>query len=145
AGGGRAPVDLAPASLRTLDEVAEEAAELGLPWWTLSPFGLADELSATSSFEAAPAYRGDTEALLTDLAGWLAEGWRIELVFDGHGTADRALERLRAADLPARAANGVDPLDPQVISVATGCLGAGLISRPLRLAVLTEADLTGQR
>ncbi|HEU5268347.1 MAG TPA: transcription-repair coupling factor [Jatrophihabitans sp.] len=160
AGGGKAPVDLAAASLRTIDEVAEEAAALGLPWWTLSPFGADAELaglaggepasvasvtSVTSSFEAAPAYRGDTEALLTDLAGWLADGWRIELVFDGHGTADRALERLRAADLPARAANGIDPLDPQVISVTTGCLAAGLISRTLRLAVLTEADLTGQR
>jgi transcription-repair coupling factor (superfamily II helicase) len=153
AGGGKAPVDLAAASLRTVEEVAEEAEELGMPWWTLSPFGADSELTAqtgggtaiTSSFEAAPAYRGDTEALLTDLAGWLAEGWRVQLVFDGHGTADRALERLRAADLPGRPVNGIDPLDPQVVSVATGCLAAGLISRELKLAVLSEADLTGQR
>ncbi len=153
AGGGKAPVDLAAASLRTISEVAEEAAELGLPWWTLSPFGADSELAEqagetlalTSSFEAAPAYRGDSEALLTDLAGWLADGWRIELIFDGHGTADRALERLRAADLPGRPVNGVDRLDPTVVSVATGCLATGLVSRQLRLAVLTEADLTGQR
>jgi len=153
AGGGKAPVDLAAASLRTVEEVAEEAAALGLPWWTLSPFGTDSELAAeagsvpavTSSFEAAPAYRGDTEALLSELAGWLSDGWRIELVFDGHGTAERALERLRAADLPARPATGTDPLDPQVISVTTGCLAAGLVSPRLKLAVLTEADLTGQR
>jgi len=153
AGGGKAPVDLAAASLRTISEVAEEAAELGLPWWTLSPFGADSELAEqaggtvalTSSFEAAPAYRGDSEALLTDLAGWLADGWRVELIFDGHGTADRALERLRAADLPARPVNGVDRLDPSVVSVATGCLAAGLVSRQLKLAVLTEADVTGQR
>ena len=44
AGGGKAPVDLAAASLRTLEEVAAEAAELGLPWWTLSPFSTDAEL-----------------------------------------------------------------------------------------------------
>ncbi|MFL6164087.1 MAG: transcription-repair coupling factor [Jatrophihabitantaceae bacterium] len=153
AGGGKAPVDLAAASLRTLEEVAAEAVALGQPWWTLSPFSTDAELldsagsvaAVTSTFEAAPTYRGDTEALLTDLAGWLADGWRIALVFDGHGTADRALERLRAADLPARPVNGVDPLDSKVISVTTGCLAAGLVSAELRLALLTEADLTGQR
>ena len=102
AGGGKAPVDLGSASLRSLEEVAEVAGQLGLPWWSLSPFSTDNELAVrtgtsavTSSFEAAPSYRGDTEALLGDIAGWHRAGWRIALVFDGHGTAERALERLR--------------------------------------------------
>ncbi|HEX2904967.1 MAG TPA: transcription-repair coupling factor [Jatrophihabitans sp.] len=151
AGGGQAPVDLGAASLQTLGDTAATARELGLPWWTISPFSsdgdlLADgETAVTSSFEAAPTYRGDTEALLTDLAGWQRAGWRIALVFDGHGTADRALERLRGAELAAREVAGIDALEPNLVAVTTGCLTSGLISTELKLAVLTEADLTGQR
>ncbi|HTZ45495.1 MAG TPA: transcription-repair coupling factor [Jatrophihabitans sp.] len=153
AGGGKAPVDLGAASLRTIEEVADDAAGLGLPWWTLSPFTVDNSLAVegdstvavTSSFEAAPAYRGDTEALLTEVAGWLAGGWRVALVFDGHGTAERALERLRGADLAARLVPGIESLDAGVVAVTTGCVASGVVSSELKLAILAEADLTGQR
>ncbi|MDQ1738620.1 MAG: hypothetical protein QOE53_272 [Pseudonocardiales bacterium] len=157
AGGGKAPVDLGSASLRSLEEVAEVASDLGMPWWSLSPFSTDNELVAEagpdfrtvaavdSSFEPAPAYRGDTEALLGDIGGWARDGWRLALVFAGHGTAERALERLRAADLAARMAPGVDKLEPGVVLVTTGHLDSGLVSAELKLAILTETDLTGQR
>jgi transcription-repair coupling factor (superfamily II helicase) len=157
AGGGKAPVDLGSASLRSLEEVAEAASDLGMPWWSLSPFSTDNELvdeagtdfqtvaAVDSSFEAAPAYRGDTEALLGDIGGWARDGWRLALVFGGHGTADRALERLHAADLAARMVPGIDKLEPGVVTVTTGHLESGLVSAELRLAILSEADLTGQR
>ncbi|HJQ02105.1 MAG TPA: transcription-repair coupling factor [Jatrophihabitans sp.] len=149
AGGGKAPVDLGSASLRSLEEVAEAAAELGLPWWTLSPFSTDSELTdiaaVTSSFEAAPAYRGDTDALLGDIAGWQRAGWQVALVFDGHGTAERALERLRGADVPARLVSSIDELATDLVTVATGHLESGLVSEQLKLAILSESDLTGQR
>ncbi len=154
AGGGKAPVDLGSASLRSLEDVADAAHDLGMPWWSLSPFGTDNELVAdtgtvaaiASSFEAAPGYRGDTEALLADIAGWVRAGWRIALVFDGHGTAQRALERLRGVDLAARLEEaGIDRLEPGVVIVATGHLDSGLVSEQLKLAILSESDLTGQR
>ncbi|MGI8665365.1 MAG: transcription-repair coupling factor, partial [Jatrophihabitans sp.] len=153
AGGGKAPVDLGSASLRSLDDVADLAAQLGLPWWSLSPFSTDNDLvggpgtiaAVSSSFEAAPAYRGDTEALLGDLAGWLSHGWRVALIFDGHGTADRALERLRGADIAARSEPGIDQLLPGSVIVTTGHLDSGLVSASLKLAILAESDLTGQR
>jgi transcription-repair coupling factor (superfamily II helicase) len=157
AGGGKAPVDLGSASLRSLEEVAEVASDLGMPWWSLSPFSTDNELVADagpdfrtvaavdSSFEPAPAYRGDTEALLGDIGGWARDGWRLALVFAGHGTAERALERLQAADLAARMAPGIDKLEPGVVLVTTGHLESGLVSAELKLAILSETDLTGQR
>jgi len=154
AGGGKAPVDLGSASLRSLDEVRDGAVDLGLPWWSLSPFSTDNDLlnpgsdavaAVTSSFEAAPSYRGDTDTVLGDIGGWAAQGWRIALVFDGHGTAERALERLRGADIPARMVAAIESLDAGVVSVAKGHLASGLVSAELRLAVLTESDLTGQR
>jgi transcription-repair coupling factor (superfamily II helicase) len=157
AGGGKAPVDLGSASLRSLDEVRDAAIDLGMPWWSLSPFSTDNELVAEagpdfqtvaavdSSFEAAPAYRGDTESLLGDIGGWARDGWRLALVFQGHGTADRALERLTGASIPARMVPGIDKLEPGVVTVTTGHLESGLVSSELKLAILTESDLTGQR
>ena len=42
AGGGKAPVDLGAAAFRSLAEVRATAARLGQPWWSVSPFGLAE-------------------------------------------------------------------------------------------------------
>jgi transcription-repair coupling factor (superfamily II helicase) len=155
AGGGKAPVDLGAASLRTLADVRVAAAELGLPWWSLTPFTVDAELaiesngsassSAASSLEAAPSYHGDTDAVLSDIGRWAHEGWRIAVVFDGHGTADRAVERLSGADIAVRMVPTIDVLQPGVAVVSTGHLDSGLISPTLRLAILTESDLTGQR
>ena len=157
AGGGKAPVDLGSASLRSLDDVRDAALELGMPWWSLSPFSTDNELvtgagsdlrtiaAVDSSFEAAPAYRGDTESLLGDIGGWARQGWRLALVFQGHGSAERALERLHAADISARMVPGIDKLEAGVVTVTTGHLESGLVSNELKLAILTESDLTGQR
>jgi transcription-repair coupling factor (superfamily II helicase) len=151
AGGGKAPVDLEAASLRGLDEVHERAGKLGMPWWSVTPFALDAELSdggVTSSFVAATGYRGDTDALVADLRRWTADSWRIVIVFDGQGGADRGAERLAAADLAVRTAPGVSAtaeLAAGIVVVTTGHLDAGLISEQLKLAILTESDLTGQR
>jgi transcription-repair coupling factor (superfamily II helicase) len=142
AGGGKAPVDLAAASLRQLADVEDEARALGLPWWGIT--ALSEPDSTVSLFGAAPSYRGDTEAALTDLKAWARDGWQVALVFDGHGSAQRAVERLSAAEIPARlvAEAGVEP---GVVDVTTGTLVAGVVAPELKLAFLTEADLTGQR
>jgi transcription-repair coupling factor (superfamily II helicase) len=144
AGGGRAPIDLGAASLREYPDVRTEAGELGLPWWGITTLTSDTEDTVTSDFEQAPRYRGDTEAALRDLKEWTRDGWRVVLVFDGHGSAQRAAERLSGADIPARVVSDVTA-DEGVVDVTTGRLHGGLISRPARLALLTEADLTGQR
>ncbi len=142
AGGGKSPVDLAAASLRNIADVQAEAAELGLPWWGIS--ALTDADTTASGFAESPAYRGDTESALADLKAWTRDGWRVALVFDGHGSAERAVERLMAADIPARLVAEA-AVDAGVVDVTTGCLLGGLVASDLKLALLTEADLTGQR
>jgi transcription-repair coupling factor (superfamily II helicase) len=148
AGGGKAPVDLGAASLHRLEDVHAEAGELGVPWWGItqlrSDAELAGPSSLASAFESAPTYRGDTDAAIEDLRGWAREGWRVALVFDGHGSAQRAVERLSAAEVPARLVAAATA-EPGVVDVTTGRLDGGLIAPSLKLAFLTEADLTGQR
>ncbi|MDT4912961.1 MAG: hypothetical protein QOC66_2089 [Pseudonocardiales bacterium] len=142
AGGGKAPIDLAAASLRHLEDVEAEARTLGLPWWGIT--ALTEPTATTSLFNAAPSYRGDTEAAMNDLKTWTRDGWRVALVFDGHGSAQRAVERLAAAEIPARLVAEAT-VDAGVVDVTTGRLAAGLVAPELKLAFLTEADLTGQR
>src|SRR4051812_28546197 len=40
--GGQAPIDLGAAAFRSLADVRAEAARLRQPWWSVSPFGLAE-------------------------------------------------------------------------------------------------------
>jgi transcription-repair coupling factor (superfamily II helicase) len=144
AGGGTAPVDLAAASLHDLDAVERQARELGQPWWGVSALTGDDQEGASSSFREAPSYRGDTEAAMADLRTWTRAGWRVALVFDGHGSAQRAVERLSAAEIPARLVAEAGA-EAGVVDVTTGRLLGGLVAPELKLAFLTEADITGQR
>jgi transcription-repair coupling factor (superfamily II helicase) len=140
AGGGQAPVDLAAASLRDLEDAEADARARGIPWWGVTQLGA----EVTSAFEAAPAYRGDAEAAMADLKEWTRDGWQVALVFDGHGTAQRTAERLAEAEVPGRLEPTADA-QPGVAVITTGQLAGGLIAPELKLAFLTEADLTGQR
>ncbi|HEU5266887.1 MAG TPA: transcription-repair coupling factor, partial [Jatrophihabitans sp.] len=142
AGGGHAPVDLATASLREFDEVERAGRAAGLPWWGIT--SLTDPDAVASSLRQAPVYRGDTEGALADLKGWTRDGWRVALVFDGHGSAQRAVERLGSAEIAARLVADA-ALEGGVVDVTTGRLAGGLVSPELKLAYFTEADLTGQR
>ena len=97
--------------------------------------------------EASPAdsYRGDTAHAIADVRRWLADGWRVVLVTEGHGPAERLTELLRGEDLGARLGDIVEAPEPGVPSVTTGMIIHGFSWDSARLAVLTEADLAGQR
>lgn len=149
--GGAAPIDLGAAAYRTLLEVRDHATAAGRPWWTLSPFTVDEELEDDAVVLAAvpaEAYHGEVERACADVAERLREGWRVVVTSQGHGPAERLVEVLRQADLPATLlpAGGVAAQSPApTLEVAQASLTGGFASRLLRLAVLTETDLTGAR
>jgi transcription-repair coupling factor (superfamily II helicase) len=164
-GDGEAPVDLGAAAFQPIAAVRDAAAGLGLPWWTIAPFGVTDsdeadpsapapeaigpnESGAPGSFRIdaslAPSYRGETTRMLTDVRGWLAQGWRVVLVTEGHGPAQRLTEMLRGEDIGARLQDDVaEPPEPGVPYVTTARLSNGFVWPAVKLALLTEADLAG--
>jgi transcription-repair coupling factor (superfamily II helicase) len=150
AGGGEAPIDLGAASLWPISEVRERARELGVPWWSVSPFAAdeAGELDGDTlalGMRAPELYRGDTARALADTKGWIAEGWRTVYVTEGHGPAARVAEVLAGEGIAARLDVELTGLATSVVHVATGSIEHGFIDPQLRLAVLTETDLSGQR
>ncbi|HWG95363.1 MAG TPA: CarD family transcriptional regulator, partial [Mycobacteriales bacterium] len=146
ASGGQAPLDLGAAAYRTLVDVREHAGAIGLPWWSLSPFTSDEDLDDDTVVLAArrpEQYRGETGRAVQDVRSLVADGWRVVLTSPGHGPAERMVEVLREAEVPARLVDDV-AADPGV-SVTTSCLETGFRSELLRTLVLTETDLTGTR
>jgi transcription-repair coupling factor (superfamily II helicase) len=101
--------------------------------------------SFTMMVSPATAYHGDTVKVIHDVRGWLSDRWRVVLVTEGHGPAQRLSELLRGAELGARTGDLDGPPEPAVAIVATGELEAGFVWPALKLAVLCETDLSGQR
>ncbi len=168
AAGGEAPVDLGAAAFQPIGRIRAAAAALGLPWWTVAPFGVTDagepgpgnEQSAGPSTaiepnepgepgpfrinaSLAPSYRGDTARMIADVRGWLADGWRVVLVTEGHGPAQRLAEMLRGEGVGPRMQDVDDLPEPGVPYVTTARLGNGFVWPAVKLALLTESDLAG--
>ncbi|CAL9437460.1 transcription-repair coupling factor [Streptomyces sp. enrichment culture] len=148
AGGGEAPIDVDAASLWSIADVRDRARELGIPWWSVSPFAPDAELEADTiqlGMHAPEAYRGDTARALADTKGWLADGWRTVYVTEAHGPAARTVEVLGGEGIAARLDGELRDITPSVVHVACGSVEHGFVDAGLKLAVLTETDLTGQK
>ncbi|WP_329519550.1 transcription-repair coupling factor [Spirillospora sp. NBC_01491] len=165
AAGGEAPIDLGAAAFRSLEEVRLHSAELGLTRWTVTALTsdrvIAGEAGAGASDEApapdgagaalrlgvqpAEAYRGDTGRVVADLKGWIDGGWRVVLVTAGHGPAERLVQLVGEEGLGAVLTEIAEPPRPALVNVATGLLENGFSWDSIKLAVLTETDLSGQK
>ena len=173
ASGGKAPVDLGAAAFRTLSEVRRTADSLGQAWWSVSPFGVAEPtrrsdvdrlddepwrepdvdllpdvspdrgIGLTLSAQPVPLYHGETGRVVDDLKRWVGDGWRVLLVFEGHGPAARAAEVIRDAGIGVRV-DGMELTEGEV-TVTTGALEQGFTDPVARLAVLTGSDISGGR
>ncbi|GLW62078.1 transcription-repair-coupling factor [Actinomadura rubrobrunea] len=144
AAGGEAPIDLGAAAFRSLEEVQRHTAELGLTRWTvtaLTPEGEALNLGV----HAAEAYRGDTARVMGDLKRWTGDGWRVVLVTPGHGPAERLAQLVGEEGIGAALTDLAEPPAPALVSVSTGLLEHGFTWDSIKLAVVTEADLSGQK
>src|SRR5580693_2135102 len=99
--GGDVPIDLGSAAFQPIAVIRAAAAAAGLPWWTIAPFGITDagdtdagvgEVGAGGGIaqegteerlpfrinaSLAPAYRGDTGRMITDMRDWLTAGWLV--------------------------------------------------------------------
>jgi transcription-repair coupling factor (superfamily II helicase) len=168
AAGGQAPIDLGAAAFQPITAVRRSASDLGVPWWTITPFGtdtsegqaaggsaagetgaddaaLAGRLSFRINAAPADSYRGDTQRAIADVREWLSAGWRVVLVTEGHGPAERLAEMLRAEDIGARLGDLAEPPGPGTAAVTTALIDRGFTWEAAQLAVLTEADIAGAR
>jgi transcription-repair coupling factor (superfamily II helicase) len=167
--GNVSPVDLSgfdrigleESSFWPLARLREHARAVGMPWWSLTSLARDSELEAfvdatdvptgedhvvTVGAREAVGYRGETEKALVDLRGLVAAGWRVVATTEGHGPAKRMAEVLSGADVPARLAPVLDAApSPGVVHVTTASAEHGFVVEQMRLALLTESDISGSR
>ena len=86
----------------------EHAAGTGRPVLTLSPLVSGRDDALAPAVHEVESYRGDTDRALVDLRAHVATGGTAVLVVGGHGTAQRSLEQLREADVPAELVDRAD-------------------------------------
>ncbi|HZK06272.1 MAG TPA: transcription-repair coupling factor, partial [Actinomycetaceae bacterium] len=158
AAGGKIPVSLGEASFAELAEARAVALTRGLGWWSLSVLPQDAELADFADIDPEPgshairvgardvrSYRGNVEGALSDIRGLVHDDWRIVLTTEGPGPGRRMAEQLGAVDVPARVVEEIDvPPEGGLVLVTTASAGPGFVVESLRLAVVTEADLTGR-
>jgi transcription-repair coupling factor (superfamily II helicase) len=151
--------DLGEGSYWPLSRVREHARDRRIPWWTLTSLTrdaeLVDTLDVARGDEAevvrlglreVTGYRGETEKALADLRTMVSTGWTVVATTEGLGPAKRLVEVLAGADVAARLVGSVDDVPPSsVVQVTTAGVEHGFVADDLRVALLTEADLVGQR
>jgi transcription-repair coupling factor (superfamily II helicase) len=149
ASGTQVPIDLervlGTASFRTVAQVRTQAREIGIGWCDLTPFAAdqdTDDDVIDLGLVASPTFRGDTDATVAELRRLVAARWSVIAVTEGPGLAKRVTEVLADHDVPSR--RGADGgSEPGLVTVTTGAVGPGFLAPGDRLAVITEADLTG--
>ncbi|MFE6739237.1 transcription-repair coupling factor [Streptomyces tubercidicus] len=147
---GVAPIDVGAASLWGIADVRDRARELGMMWWSVSPFAADEDLESDGDtlklgMHAPDTYRGDTQRALADTKQWLADGWRTVFLTEAHGPAARTVEVLSGEGIAARLDADLAEISPSLVHVSCGSLDNGFLDPALRLAVLTETDLSGQK
>ncbi len=170
ADGGKAPIDLKEGSFVPL---SQSWGAPGGSWWsltTLPPPALADAEEATedsgradSVAEAAPSpariaspdlvqvgarevrpYRGNLEKAAEDLGQLSAAGWDLVVTVPARGAGRRIVTVLGGADVAAKLTDCAEPGASSVVSVVPAAASSGFVMTGLKLAVLTEMDLTGR-
>ncbi|WP_455134816.1 transcription-repair coupling factor [Schaalia cardiffensis] len=165
--GAQTPLEASQASFLNFEELWASDSR---PWWELSalpPAELAEALGeseedesgaqkdtralvVSSSLMAMGArevrpYRGDFAAACTDLGGLAKNGWTIVVTTEGPGPARRIRTILSEAEVPATLVDDIlDAPQPGTVVVTTAQAGSGFVAPELKLAILSESDLTGR-
>ena len=143
--GADAPLDVSDGSFAALADVAERAAERGIAWSTIGPFGNGEDVG----FAVLDDHRGRLEAGLKEVGARLADGWRVIITAAGTGSAARLAEQCAQASVPARVVASVGPLGEltaadAVAQIVPHVSGRGFSLPGEKLLVINEADLTGR-
>ncbi|MET3946311.1 transcription-repair coupling factor (superfamily II helicase) [Arthrobacter sp. UYCu512] len=156
--GGTAPLDLSAAasealhsaSFRSLTETRTAALAHEVSWWSITSLATDEELlpdvDVLNLHAREPrGYQGDVAEMMDFIGSRVRGQWRIVVVTEGPGPAQRLAELFHDHNIPCARVDALDE-DPQagLIEVTTAAVGRGFVLDPLKVALLTEADLLGR-
>ncbi|MFM1965134.1 MAG: transcription-repair coupling factor [Actinomycetota bacterium] len=136
-------LDLSAAAYRSVVEVESAARARGAVWTTDSFAQEGDDLALDA--RPLPDRRGSLPEVLDDIRAWREAGDQVILLAEGPGSAERIAASLRDEGIEATWRDDVPAADEGGVVVATGRWQGGFASPGGRIALVTEADLFGQR
>ena len=133
--------DLPPADLASaIDEAKADSPSADGP----APVVVSPTLMRVGARDVHP-YRGDFARAAADLTDLARDGWRIVVTTEGPGPGRRIRSILTDASCPAALADNVEARpDPGLVTITTAQAGVGFVAPHLKIAILTEGDLTGR-
>ncbi|MCD4849763.1 transcription-repair coupling factor [Arthrobacter sp. AK01] len=156
--GGAAPLDLSSqastdlhaASFKSLTDTRSAALAHNVSWWSITSLASDEDLVLDIDVLNMRAreprgYQGEVAEMLEFIGSRVREQWRVVVVTDGPGPAQRLAELFHDADIPCSRVESLDK-EPQagIIEVTTAAVGRGFVLDGLKLGLLTEADLLGR-
>ncbi|SFU01944.1 transcription-repair coupling factor [Arthrobacter sp. ov118] len=156
--GGAAPLDLSSqasealhsASFRSLADTRTTALAHGVSWWSITSLATDEELlpdvDVLNLHAREPrGYQGEVAEMMDFIGSRVRDQWRIVVVTEGPGPAQRLAELFHDNNIPcARVDALAEEPQPGLIEVTTAAVGRGFVLDPLKVALLTEADLLGR-
>ncbi|MFF2030181.1 transcription-repair coupling factor [Arthrobacter sp. NPDC058192] len=160
--GGRAPLALDTvlssqasealhsASFRSLADTRTTALAHEVSWWSITSLATDEELlpdvDVLNLHAREPrGYQGEVAEMMDFIGSRVRDQWRIVVVTEGPGPAQRLAELFHDNDIPcARVDALAEEPQPGLIEVTTAAVGRGFVLDPLKVALLTEADLLGR-
>ena len=138
------PLDLEPAAYRTVADL--EAVSSGrLRWWSTDPFIQEDDRDIVFATVPLPDRQGDLVGVLDHMRDWLAGDQLVVLLAQGRGSAERLAHSLAEEGIPASLVHDELPRSSQRVVVGTAGVLDGFSCPEGGFALLTEADLLGER
>ncbi|QPK80880.1 transcription-repair coupling factor [Schaalia sp. ZJ405] len=167
AGGGDVPLEAGAASFIPLSELWGLGQRA---WWEMTSLppaelasfrGSGDEDEAATSVDARPViasttlmqigtrdvhpYRGDFDLACRDLKALSRDGWTLVVTTEGPGPGRRIRTIFTEAGIGARVVDDISRQPPVgAVTITTAQAGSGFVASDLRLAIITEGDLTGR-
>lgn len=105
---------------------------------------VSDTLVALGARDVRP-YRGDYTRALEDIRTLIRSGWTLILAAEGEGPARRLYSIATDAGIGSRIVQEIDPTqDSSVLDVAAAPRTKGFVAPDLKLAIISESDLSGR-
>lgn len=144
AAGNKTPIDLGETSYRDLAQLREIAKSRRVNWWGITPFSADAELTEIVNLDITGAknYRGNFDALLSDIKTYLNVKKPIVISTQGQGSAKRMVESLSSKDIVVRLVEGITSLSSELVQVVQANQVHGFDCE--KFLLLTEEDISGQ-
>ena len=127
----------------SIDDVKAKADEKEIFWRSINLFGDIDDPKVEQFKELTP-YRGDFEKLLLDVKSWLAAKELVILSFHSNGLAERYLQLLSEADVPAKLVSDLSTSPVRdVVYLVTSPINYGYQDIDNKTVLLSESEITG--